>query len=235
MRNAYSATERHTERSMRSVRHACSPVLPGSPVRCSSAPYASPTAMRTITMGCTTGAGGATPGIRRPVLTMTDPPTPSRQDAIGASDVPRLLRGDRGRLEPQPRLTHRRCSISHHPIRSGTAILERQVEAHEFQVEAEHLWGEDPQSLLEQLLAGLIALAHDDLAAVGHGSGSHELEVSASRCLSVRQPIMPARSVQPQWARVPGMPLSPSDPGTTPRTWCTEIPPSSNPLADAAM
>ena len=73
---------------MRSVRHACSPVLPGSPARPSSAPYASPTAMRTTTIGCTTEAGGATPGMRRPVRTMTDPPTPSRRMRFGLPTSP---------------------------------------------------------------------------------------------------------------------------------------------------
>ena len=37
-RNEYSATERQTERSMRSVRQACSAASPPGPVRPSSAP-----------------------------------------------------------------------------------------------------------------------------------------------------------------------------------------------------
>ena len=42
-------------------------------------------------------------------------------------------------------------------------------------------------------------------------------------------------SAQPQAFRVGGMPLHPSGVERTPSTWWTEIPPSSNPLADAAM
>ena len=40
---------------------------------------------------------------------------------------------------------------------------------------------------------------------------------------------------QPQALRVDGIPLLPSGLERTPSTWWTEIPPSSNPLADAAM
>ena len=35
--------------------------------------------------------------------------------------------------------------------------------------------------------------------------------------------------------RVRGMPLAPASVGTTPSTWCTAIPPSSNPIAEPAM
>ena len=36
-------------------------------------------------------------------------------------------------------------------------------------------------------------------------------------------------------SRVRGIPLDPSAAGTIPRTWCTAIPPSSNPTAEPAM
>ena len=39
-------------------------------------------------MGWTTGAGGATPGMRRPVRTITDPPTPSRKMRFGLPTSP---------------------------------------------------------------------------------------------------------------------------------------------------
>ena len=40
---------------------------------------------------------------------------------------------------------------------------------------------------------------------------------------------------QSQAARVGGMALVPSGVGTTPSTWCTEIPPSVKPITDPAM
>src|SRR5665213_1324855 len=57
---------------------------------------------------------------------------------------------------------------------------------------------------------------------VGHGSSSWW----------AGQFIMPSQSHSP---RVNGIPLVPSAPGRTPSTWCSEIPPSSKPIAEAAM
>src|SRR5919198_5638836 len=80
-RNANSATEWQIRRSMRSVRYATS--SSPSPSRHSRAPYASPTAMRTIEMGAWTPPSGTTPGMRRPVRTMTRPPISSRRIRFG--------------------------------------------------------------------------------------------------------------------------------------------------------
>src|SRR2546423_2205126 len=74
-------------RSIRSVRNATS--SSPSPSRHSLAPYASPTAMRTIEIGACTPPSGATPGMRRPVRTMTLPPISSRRMRFGEPTSPR--------------------------------------------------------------------------------------------------------------------------------------------------
>src|SRR5919108_1286080 len=80
-RNENSATERQIRRSIRSVRKAAS--SSPSPSRHSFAPYASPTAIRTTEMGACTPPSGGTPGIRRPVRTITRPPISSRRMRFG--------------------------------------------------------------------------------------------------------------------------------------------------------
>ena len=183
--------------------------------------------MRTTTIGWTTDAGGATPGIRRPVRTMTEPAHAFSQDAVGAADVARRLRGDGGRLEPQTRLAHGCGGVADDLVGRGPTVAERQVEARQLEIEPEYSGIEDPQCLVEQLLSGLVTVADDDLAAARH--------TVQSRAKCRRVPARcPTRS-QTHALRVGGMPLRPSGPGTTPSTWWMEIPPSSNPLADAAM
>lgn len=61
---------------------------PDGPARDFSAPQASPMAIRTTAIGCTTGPSGATPGRRRPVRTMTEPPTSSRRIRFGEPTSP---------------------------------------------------------------------------------------------------------------------------------------------------
>jgi hypothetical protein len=80
-RNANSATARQIRRSIRSVRNATS--SSPSPSRHSFAPYASPTAMRTTEIGAWTPPNGTTPGMRRPVRTITLPPISSRMIRFG--------------------------------------------------------------------------------------------------------------------------------------------------------
>ena len=128
--------------------------------------------MRTTTIGWTTGAGGATPG-DAPTGPDDDRPADAlAQDAVGAPDVAGRLRGDGGRLEPQARLAHGGRGLADHGVGRGTAVLEREVEPHQLEVEPEHVGVEDPQRLVEQLLAGLVAVADDDLPAGDTRSGS---------------------------------------------------------------
>ena len=85
-RKANSATAWQMRRSIRSVRSATS--SSPTPSRHSFAPYASPTAMRTTEMGAWTPPSGTTPGMRRPVRTITFPPISSRRIRFGEPTSP---------------------------------------------------------------------------------------------------------------------------------------------------
>ena len=74
-----------------------------------------------------------------------------------------MLRGDRGGLQSQPRLSHGSRGVADHRVARGTAVRQREIEPHQLEVEAEYVRVEDPQRLVEQLLARLVAVAHDDL------------------------------------------------------------------------
>ena len=58
--------------------------------------------MRTTTMGCTTWAGGVTPGMRRPVRTMTEPPMPSRKMRFGLPTSPVISGVTVAAFRPRP-------------------------------------------------------------------------------------------------------------------------------------
>ena len=120
--------------------------------------------MRTTTIGWTTDAGGATPGMRRPVRTMTDPSDALSQDAIGTADVARRLRRDGGRLEAQTRLSHGRGGLADDLVGGGPSVPQGQVEPHQVEIEPEDAGIEHPQGLVEQFLSGLVTVADDDLA-----------------------------------------------------------------------
>ena len=99
-RKEYSATARQMRRSIRSVRNATS--SSPEPSRHSFAPYASPTAMRTTEIGACTPPNGTTPGIRRPVRTITLPPISSRRIRFGEPTSPRPSGVTVAALSPSP-------------------------------------------------------------------------------------------------------------------------------------
>lgn len=84
------------------------------------------------------------------------------QDAVGGADVLDAFGGDGGGLEPEPGRAHRLGGLGHDPVGGVPPVDQRKVEADEFEVQAEQLWVQDPEGLLEQLLAGLVALEDDD-------------------------------------------------------------------------
>ena len=110
---------------MRSVRNATSSAP--SPSRHSFAPYASPTAMRTTEIGACTPPCGITPGIRRPVRTMTLAADLLAQDPVRRADVVDAFGRDRRRLQTEPVLADRRGRLEHDLVLGRTAILEREV------------------------------------------------------------------------------------------------------------
>ena len=98
--NENSATAWQIRRSMRSVRSATS--SSPLPSRHSFAPYASPTAMRTTEIGACTPPSGTTPGIRRPVRTITLPPISSRRIRFGEPTSPAPSGVTVAALSPKP-------------------------------------------------------------------------------------------------------------------------------------
>ena len=48
------------------------------------------------------------------------------------------------------------------PILGRAPVLEREVEAREAELDADHVGGEHPQRLLEKFLPGLVAFENDD-------------------------------------------------------------------------
>src|SRR3954465_5438175 len=115
--------------------------------------------------------------MRRPVRMITLPSTSSRRMRFGAPpgrdgvrrpDVVLALGRDRGRLEPEAGLTHRAGGLVDAGVVRRAPVFEREVVALELDLALDHLRSEHPQRLLEQLLAGLVALQHDDRERVWH-------------------------------------------------------------------
>ena len=120
--------------------------------------------MRTTTIGWTTDAGGATPGMRRPVRTMTDPPTPSRRMRFGLPTSPVVSGVMVAALSPRPVSRMAAAASRTTALAVCPPVREGQVEPEQFDVEPEDFGVEDPQGLVEQFLPGLVAIADDDPA-----------------------------------------------------------------------
>ena len=121
--------------------------------------------MRTTTIGWTTEAGGATPGIRRPVRTMTEPPTPSRRMRFGLPTSPVVSGVMVAALSPRPVSPHGGGGLADDLVGRRSPVPEGEVEPDQVEVEPEDSGVQHPQRLVEQLLPGLVAIADDDLAA----------------------------------------------------------------------
>ncbi len=91
--------------------------------------------MRTTTMGCTTWAGGVTPGIRRPVRTITEPADALAQDAVGASDIAGDLGRHRGCLQAEAGLPHRGRGLADHLVRRRPAVPQGEVVVPQLELE----------------------------------------------------------------------------------------------------
>ena len=165
VRNENSATERQVERSMRSVRHACSADAPG---------IARPVLLRPV--GVAHGHAHDHDRMddgRRWGHARDTPPRPHDdraahalpQNAIRTADVAGRLGVMVAALSPKPvsrmaAAASRTTSLARRP-----PVSEREVEPEQFEVEAEDAGIEHPQRLVEQLLPGLVAIADDDLVA----------------------------------------------------------------------
>ncbi len=85
------------------------------------------------------------------------------QDPVRAAHVLGALGGDRRRLQAEPRLRERPRGLVHDAVLRGPPVLQREVEAAQLQRQPDHLRVNHVQRLLEQLLAGLVALEDDYL------------------------------------------------------------------------
>ena len=87
------------------------------------------------------------------------------QDSIRTADVTGRLGRDGGGLQPQTRLPHGGGGLADDLVGSGATIAQGQVEPHQVDIEPDDCGVEHPQGFIEQFLPGLVAVAHDDLAA----------------------------------------------------------------------
>ena len=116
---------------------------------------------------------------------------PLADDRVRGADVLLALRGDRGGLDPEAGGPHRGGRLVHDAVLRGAAVLEREVEVLELDLEPEQVRVEHAQRLLEQLLARFVAVQDDDLDRVGHPA----LTISdGTRCPT--QPGEPAPSLE---------------------------------------
>ncbi len=112
--------------------------------------------------GCGRRRSASTPGIRRPVRTMTLPSTSSRRMRLGepTSSLPSGVIV--AALSPKPALAHRRGRLVDDLVVGLAPVVEGEIVAVELELEAEDLGVEHPEGLLEQLLPGLVALEDRD-------------------------------------------------------------------------
>jgi hypothetical protein len=84
------------------------------------------------------------------------------QDAVGGADVVLALGRDRGRLDAEAGLAHGARGVVDDLVAGRAPLLEREVEALQLDVDADDARVEHPERLLEQLLAGFVALQDGD-------------------------------------------------------------------------
>ena len=89
---------------------------------------------------------------------------------FGLPTSPLRLGRDGRRLEPQPGFANRRGGLVDDAVLRLAPRGEREVEARQLELEPDHVRGENAQRFLEQLLAGLVALEHDDRAGLHRGA-----------------------------------------------------------------
>jgi len=84
------------------------------------------------------------------------------QDPVRRADSVPALRRHGGCFQSEAVLSDRCRSLVHDRVTRLAPVLEREVEAGQVEREPDHVGGDDPQRLFEQLLARLVALEDDD-------------------------------------------------------------------------
>jgi hypothetical protein len=88
------------------------------------------------------------------------------KDSVRRADVALLLRGDRRRLQAEAVLADGRRGVVHDLVLRLSALLQREVEARELELDADDVRRQHAKRLLEELLSGLVSLQNDDRLAV---------------------------------------------------------------------
>ena len=134
-------------------------------------------------MGWWTPATGVTPGMRRPVRTMTLPPIASRRMRLGLPTSSAPSGVIVAALRPEARLRHALGRLFDDRVVRLAPVFEREIEALDLYLDAEDLGVEKAQRLLEQLLSGLVPVERNNAKRL-HGTRRYlmcELERRKSR------------------------------------------------------
>ena len=118
--------------------------------------------MRTTEIGAWTPASGITPGIRRPVRTITLPSISSRRIRFGEPTSFRVSGVIVAAFRPSPCSRTAAAASETTRVLGRAPVLEREVEADELELDADHIGRQRAQCLLEQLLSGLVPFEDGD-------------------------------------------------------------------------
>ena len=118
--------------------------------------------MRTTLMGALTPPIEGTPGMRLPGAQDHLAADPLAQQRVGAAHVAGRLGRDGGRLDAEAALDHGVGGLEHDRVVGGAAVLQREVEAAQLELDPDDLGRDHAQRLLEELLTGLVALEDGD-------------------------------------------------------------------------
>ena len=91
------------------------------------------------------------------------------ENPVRRADVAKPLRRNRRRLQPQAVLPDRGGGLVDDRVLRRAPRLEGEIEARQIQLDADHVRSDDPERLLEQFLAGLVAFEHHDRVGVHRG------------------------------------------------------------------
>jgi len=84
------------------------------------------------------------------------------QDGVRAADVAGDFGRDGGRLDAEPRGSQGGGRVVDHLVARVAPALQREVEVLKLEVQVEDAGVEEPERLVQELFAGLVAVEHDD-------------------------------------------------------------------------
>src|SRR3989304_6102745 len=105
--------------------------------------------MRTTEIGAWTPPIGVTPGMRRPVRTMTLAPISSRRMRLGLPTSSVASGASRAGLRPRRRRGDRVGRVVDDSVLGSTARLERKIESAELELDSDRIGSERADGLIE--------------------------------------------------------------------------------------